>query len=517
MKEYVINVSPFETRIALLEDNRLAELNVERAEARSVVGNIYKGRVDSVVPGIQAAFIDIGLERNGFLYVGDIAGAEGTGDFDFEEGRRPSDARSRRRGRSSIEKVLKKGQSIMVQVEKDTLGTKGVRLTNYVTFPGRYVVLMPTVTQIGVSRKIADPGERDRLRATLQTFRRERKFGLIIRTAGEGKPKREINNDMRYLNRLWERVKRKMDKADAPALLHEDLSPILRKVRDTFTDDIDRLTIDDPAEHKAVVDFLDIFAPQLKDRCKLYKKKRPIFDDMGVEKQILDAMNRRVELKSGGHIVIDQTEALIAIDVNTGRFTGKKRLEETVFHTNMEAAEEIARQMRLRDLGGIIVVDFIDMELAGNRKKLLRKCIDALKADRAKTSVSDIGELGMIEMTRKRVKHNLVKALSQTCPYCAGSAHVRSITTMTFDAVRSLQAFFCKNKAPRVIVQVHPDVARRLRTENKSWFEEMAGSFDREVLVESVSDFHIHDIRVLDADNRKEIANLGVTPLRSDK
>lgn len=508
MKEYVINVNPLETRIAQLEDKRMTELTIERDEERSVVGNIYKGRVDSIVPGIQAAFIDIGLERNGFLYVADIAGAEGTGDFDIEGGGGNPKRRSRKAKRAPIETILKKGQSIMVQVQKDTLGSKGVRLTNYVTLPGRYVVLMPTVSQIGVSRKIENHKERDRLKSTLKSFRRNKKYGLIIRTAGEDKPKEEILADLRYLNTLWDKIKRKMEGGKKVVLLREELNPVLKKVRDTFNDDIGKVTIDDAAQYNQILEFLEMYAPQLRERCRLYTARRPIFDKMGIEEEIKKALDRKVFLKSGGHICIDQTEALIAVDVNTGKFTGKKNLEDTVFRTNIEAANAIAQQMRLRDLGGIIVVDFIDMELMSNRKKLLKECQNAVRDDPSKITVSDVGELGMIEMTRKRVKHNLVRALSQPCPYCEGSGVVRSVTTMTFDTMRALQKLFCKSKEKRVILQVHPDVARRLEFENKSLLEGVAKQFQREVKVEGVPTFHIHDTKVLSARTRNEISSL---------
>lgn len=506
MNEYVINVGKLETRIALLESGRLAELTIERHERRTVVGNIYKGLVDSIVPGIQAAFIDIGLEKNGFLYVSDIAGAAGTGDFDADDFENLARSRAARARQNRIEKILKQRQSVMVQVEKDTLGTKGVRLTNFVTLPGRYVVLMPTVSQIGVSRKIDEPKERDRLKKILRSFRGNRQFGLIARTAAEHKSKEAIEADLKYLNRIWERTKRKMERGKTEVvLLHEDLRPVQRTIRDNFTDDVDRLTIDDRTEYDEILRFLDIFAPHLKDRCKLYNNKRPIFDKMNIEGQIDEALKRRVDLKSGGHIVIDQTEALVAIDVNTGKFTGKRNLEETVFKTNMDAAEEIARQVRLRDMGGIIVVDFIDMDRFQNRRKLLKWCEECLRKDRSKTTVSDVTELGMVEMTRKRVKHNLVAALSQTCPYCEGTGLVRSVTTMTADSLRMLQKLFCKSREKKVIVQVHPDVSRRLRGEDKELLEEIAAQFQREVSVESVSDFHIHQIQFLSGRNRDPI------------
>jgi len=296
-----------------------------------------------------------------------------------------------------------------------------------------------------------------------------------------------------------------MESMPGPCLLHEDMGPILRSVRDSFTNDVVRLTIDSETEYSRTLNFLDSFAPNLKKRCKLYRGKRPVFDKFGIEEEIEKALRRRVYLKSGGYICIDQTEALVAIDVNTGKFTGSKRLEETVFKTNMDAAAEIARQVRLRDMGGIIVIDFIDMRLESNRRKLIARLQEALKADRAKTTVSEISELGMIEMTRKRVKHNLIKALSQPCPYCEGRGMVRSVTTMTFDVLRLVQCLFCKSKEQRVVLQVHPDVARRLRAENKALLDGIAQRFNREIIVESVSDFHIHDKRFLSARNRKEI------------
>ncbi len=505
MKEFVINVDPLETRIAFLEDKRLSELIVERQESRSIVGNIYKGRVDSIVPGIQAAFIDIGFEKNGFLYVSDIAGAEGTGDFELEDGVARPKARGRRTKQTSIETLLKKNQFIMVQVSKDRLGAKGVRLTNFITLPGRYAVLMPTVGQLGVSRKIDSDSERDRLKHILQAVR-PKGMGLITRTAGEGRKKAELQSDVKYLTKVWDKVLQKMETAKSAALLHEDLGPILRVVRDTFTNEVERLTVDSNAEYSRILSFLDTFAPNLKKRCKFHDAPEPIFEQFGIEAEIEKALHRKVHLKSGGHICIDQTEALVAIDVNTGKFTGKTRLEETVFKTNIEAAEEIAQQVRLRDLGGIIVIDFIDMEQEKNRRELIRKLRESLRSDRAKTTVSEVSELGMIEMTRKRVKHNLIKALSQPCPYCEGSGMVRSVTTVTFDILRRLQSLFCKSKEKDFILQAHPDVARRLRTENKDLLDAIAQRFSRELTIESVSDFHIHDIKVLNPRTRKEIA-----------
>lgn len=501
MKEFVINAGPLETRIAMLEDNRLTELGIERQENRSVVGNIYRGHIENVIPGMQAAFINIGFEKNGFLYVSDIAGIGGA--IDIEDGVPRQKSRAKR-ARRLIETLLKPGQNIMVQVIKDQLGTKGPRLTNFITLPGRYVVLMPTINHLGVSRKIESPRERDRLRKIL-TQVRPQGLGLINRTAGEGRSKEEIEADVQYLVKVWEKVQHKYDSSRGVALLREDLGGVLRAVRDQFTEEVERLTVDSESEHARILNFLEIFAPQLKKRVRLYKNKRPLFDRMGIETEIEKALCRKVFLKSGGYICIDQTEALIAIDVNTGKFTGRKQLEDTVLKTNLEAAAEIARQVRLRDLGGIIVIDFIDMIHEKNRRELIRHLTEALKADRAKTTISEVNELGMVELTRKRVKHNLIKALSQPCPYCEGNGMVKSVTTVTFDLLRRLQSLFCESKEKHVVLQVHPDVARRLRTENKALLDALLQEFEREISIESVSDFHIHDAKLLRAKTRETL------------
>ena len=504
MKELVVNIGTLETRTALLQDKRLVELFIERKENPSLVGNIYRGRVDAVVPGMQAAFIDIGFEKNGFLYVSDIAGAEGTGDIEIDDTSPRAKTRAQRARQQPIETMLKKNQYVMVQVVKDRLGNKGARLTNFVTVPGRYAVLMPTTKTLGVSRKIESEAERNRLKRILREVR-PKGMGLITRTVAEGHTKADFKADTEYLARVWQKVRSKYDRMKGPGLIHDDLGGVLRTVRDRFTKEFDKLVIDDEPEYRRIVEFLDNLAPTLSKRVRLYKLKRPIFDKMGIESEIDKALCRQVFLKSGGHICIDETEALIAIDVNTGKFIGKKQLEDTVFKVNIEAAEEIARQVRLRDMGGIIVCDFIDMRIARNKSALIDTLSEALKQDHAKTSISDVSELGLIEMTRKRVKHNIVKALSQPCPYCEGSGLVRSVTTVTFDILRKLQSLFCHTKEKHIVLQVHPDVARRLETEYKEILEQVAHQFDREICTESCPDFHIHDIRVLRQRGRKEI------------
>ncbi|NLO33803.1 MAG: Rne/Rng family ribonuclease [Candidatus Hydrogenedentes bacterium] len=507
MKTLVVNVNPLENRIGLLENKRLAELVIEREEDRSIVGNIYRGRIDAIIPGIQAAFIDIGLEKNGFLYVSDIAGAEGTGDIVLENGVPRAKSRKKRAHQQPIETMFKKNQYVMVQVVKDRMGSKGPRLTNFITFPGRYLVLLPTVSTLGVSRKIESDKERDRLRKTLRGMR-PRGMGIISRTACNGRSQEDLKGDLDFLMRSWNKVKDAYERAKGVALLREDFGPILRTVRDLFSADFDRLIIDDEDEFEKVRDFLEHFSPHLVKRVRLYREKRPLFEKMGIETEIEKALRRKIYLKSGGYIAIDHTEALIAIDVNTGKFTGKKQLEDTVLQTNLEAADEIARQLRLRDMGGIIVLDFIDMDFPQNRRTLMKHFREALRHDRARITLSDVSELGMIEMTRKRVRHNLVKALSQPCPYCEGSGMVRSVTTVTFDCLRQLQSLFCVTKEKHIILQVHPDTARRLRGENREQLDLICERFGREVSIESVSDFHIHQIHMLRARNREEISEL---------
>jgi ribonuclease G len=501
MNQIVINAGTLETRVAVIEQGRLVELHIEREENPSRVGNIYRGRVENVIPGMQAAFVDIGLEKNGFLYVSDISEGVQEGDeVELEDGV----VRTHPKGKiqKDIQQLLKPGRFILVQVVKDRLGTKGPRLTTFITIPGRYAVLLPTVRHIGVSRKIEDPKERERLRRILHQVR-PNNMGLITRTAGEGRTQEEFARDVEYLYREWQEVLARFEGTTGVGLMREDLRTVLRVVRDEFTQDFNHLLIDNEEEFQRILRFLDVFDPRLKRRVRLYKHKQPIFEKMGIEPEIARALRRVVYLKSGAYLCIDQTEALTAIDVNTGRFVGKRHLEDTVLQTNLEAAEEIARQVRLRDIGGIIVIDFIDMELERNRRKLLQALQEALKRDRAKTTLSEVTELGMIEMTRKRVKHDLVRTLSQPCPYCEGSGMVRSVTTVTYDVLRRLQSLFCNLREKHIIVQVHPDVARRLRGENRPHLDALLEQFKRQVTLESVSDFHIHEVRFLGADTRR--------------
>ncbi|MCX8064657.1 MAG: Rne/Rng family ribonuclease [Candidatus Hydrogenedentes bacterium] len=500
MKELVINVEKLETRIALLENNKLAELIIERAEAPSLVGNIYKGRVEDIVAGIQAAFINIGTGKNGFLYVSDIS--KEFEDFTIDEEMVPKPIYKKGfQGPPKIQDLIRENQYLLVQVVKDQIGNKGARLTTFITLPGRYVVLFPTINATGISRKIDSEKERERLKKIIQQIK-PKDMGIVLRTASNNKPLEDLKNDVDYLLRLWEQIQNKFHSLKGPGLIREDLSPILRVVRDRFTKEINRLTIDDAYYYEKILKFLDILDPHLKTRVKLYKLKTPIFSKMNIEKEIEKLFHRNVPLKSGGYITIDLTEALVAIDVNTGSFTGKKELEETILQTNLEAAEEIARQVRLRDLSGIIVIDFIDMTQEQNRKKLLNHFLESLKNDRAKITISEITQLGMIEMTRQRVKQNVVKTLSQSCPYCEGKGYIRSVTTVMMEISRRLKEISVTAREKKFILQAHPAIIKRYREEYSEILDDFCKKNNIEINLESVSDFHLEDYRILSGKSR---------------
>jgi len=418
-QKIVINADSYETRIAILEDDELAELLVERADQRRHVGDIYKGRVNAVLPGMQAAFVDLGLPKTGFLHASDLA--ESLSDLEDISELEENGDRSRRRRAAApkIEEHLKKGQEILVQITKESIGTKGPRVTQQVSLPGRFCVLMPGVEHVGVSRRIEERAERQRIKAIIGDLK-PKGVGLIARTAGEGKGDPDFAADVKHLNKLWQRIDRKASAVRAPALVHRELEMTAGLIRDLFTDDVDEVLIDDKDSFAEIQAYLKAVSPELRDRVKLFKDREPIFDAFAIEPQIEKTFERKVWLKKGGYICIDHAEALVAIDVNTGRFTGKKNQEETIFRTNLEAAHEIPRQLRLRDIGGIIVIDFIDMEIRKNRDDVIRAFRDALARDKTRTQVFDISELGLVEMTRKRISEGLVETFSQTCPTCQG-------------------------------------------------------------------------------------------------
>jgi ribonuclease G len=465
-KEIIVNATPLETRVAVVEEGALTEIFIERENSRGTVGNIYKGRVTKVLPGMQSSFVDIGLERDAFLYVADHFGSHEEYErfWGIEEGGGDADNGGKPRRHGHIEDVLKEGQEILVQVSKEAIAAKGARITSYVSLPGRFVVLMPSVDYVGVSRKIESDKERRRLKQMVSSLKRD-EYGWIVRTEGAGKGREEFEADLNYLRRLWDDIRRKAEQAKAPALVHRDLDLVCKILRDQFSADFDRVLIDNEAVHRQALEFMRAVQPANVRRVQLYSRATPIFEEMGIEPELEKALKSRVWLKSGGCIVINQTEALVAIDVNTGKYVGKRRLEDTVLKTNLEAVEEVCRQLRLRDLGGIIVVDLIDMEEHRNRRKVQEAFEEALKRDRAKTKLLQISEFGLVEITRQRTKKSLGHLLTQSCPYCLGSGHIRSVETLCLDIQRELRKLSPALEGTEVLVRVHPDVARRLDQE----------------------------------------------------
>ncbi|HEY8132889.1 MAG TPA: Rne/Rng family ribonuclease [Thermoanaerobaculia bacterium] len=458
-REIVINATKHESRIAVLDEGQIVELWVERSRQRTVVGNIYKGRVTKVLPGMQSAFVDLGLERDAFLYVSDVA--EEFEAFDSESEDLTLDEVPAR-PEASISDLLREGQEIVVQVSKDTIAGKGARITSHITLPGRFLVYMPTVNHVGVSRRIENEEERLRLKEILERIRPQGSGGFIVRTAGEQHNEEDFRADMKYLIDLWDQIRRRAEKASAPSLTHHDLDLVLRTIRDVLSPEFKSVWVDSVEQYQRIVEFLDQIQPALVSRVRLYRREEPIFDEFGIEPEIAKALNSKVWLKSGGYIVINQTEALVAIDVNTGKYVGKKNLEETVFRTNLEAAREIVRQIRLRDLGGIIVLDFIDMEDLANRAALFEAFENEIKKDRSKTKILQISEFGLIEMTRKRVRQSLERSLTQPCPYCAGSGRIKSNTTISLEIWRELMKLRDLHEGEDVIVRVNPVVYNSL-------------------------------------------------------
>lgn len=483
--EIIINYNPHETRVALLQGGRLVEFYLERSRDRGLSGNVYKGKVVRVLPGMQAAFVDIGLERTAFLHVTDIYKV-----FDeFEDiASEAEEARERPSRHAPIQDVLKEGQELMVQVAKEPMGSKGARITSHVSLPGRYIVFTPTDDHIGVSRRIENEKERRRLKDIIAGLRPPG-AGFIIRTACEGMKEDDIKSDMDFLIKLWGEILKKREKLSAPYLLYQEPDLTLRTIRDIFTADIDKLIIDDRAEYERAIRFAEDFLPELRERIELYESHEPIFDAYGIEIELADASSKKVWLKSGGYIVIDQMEALTAIDVNTGKYVGKKSSEETVLKTNMEAVKEVVYQLKLRNIGGIVVVDFIDMAKAGNREKVYSAFKEALKADKARTNILKISELGLIEMTRKRSRESINQMLCEPCPYCEGNGIIRSKDTVIMEIYRELIKELPKRRR-KLTLYVHPVIAELLYGESERIIEELEKSFKKKVVIKTLNSLH---------------------------
>jgi ribonuclease E len=480
-QEMLINVSqPEECRIAIMEDGVLEELYVERTSQDNYVGNIYKGRVVNIEPSIQAAFVDFGVGRNGFLHISDIEpqyyrqggldpdkafelvdssgkAAEGEGDS-RRPGRKPRIG-DRPRVKPPIQDILRRGDEVLVQVIKEGFGTKGPTLSTYISIPGRYLVLMPPLGRVGISKKIDDEHERRMLRDIMLDLQPPKGVGFVVRTAGTERTKSEMARDMAYLLRLWKSIVRRMRKYSAPIDIYQESDMIIRTIRDMFTEDVGRILIDEPAAYERAREFLELVMPKYAPRLQLYEGKEPLFHRYGLEEEISRINQRKVPLKGGGSIVIDTTEALVAIDVNSGSFRTEKSAEENAYQMNLIAAKEIARQLRLRDLGGVIVNDFIDMRKEKYRRSVEKALHDALKRDRARTKVLRTSPFGLIEMTRQRIRPSLRKSIFRDCPTCTGTGIVKTAESMAIEVMRTLQLSATRDDVTRLNITVHDDVA----------------------------------------------------------
>jgi len=492
-KEILINVGERETRIAVMENGRLVELHVEREER--VVGGVYKARVSNVLPGMDAAFVDIGLERNAFLYVGDILFDDTSGRGGGEDG-----APVRRTSRDiRIKDVARPGQEIMVQVVKGPRGTKGARVSTKMSIPGRYLVLMPEGDHLGVSRKIEDVRERDRLKRISDDLK-PKGFGLIVRTEAEGRSETELRQDLDYLTRTWSEITAKNKKAHAPALLHADLGIILKTIRDLFGQDVDKLVVDSRDEYDNAVDMLTQLAPDLVDRVHLYEDSEPILIRYNVEEEIDRLLRRKIWLRNGAYLLLDTTEALTTIDVNTGKFVGTSSLQETILKTNLDAVDEIARQLRLRDIGGMIVLDFIDMASARDRALVMRKLEDAFKQDRTRIKIAHISPLGLVEMTRKRTAEAVTDVMSQVCPYCQGRGRVWSPETMAIQIEREVLRLCAKQDVEAILINANPEVAATLIGAEGEGVEQLERMIRRPVYIRGNHDYHVEKYEIVPGD-----------------
>ena len=488
-REILINANPRETRVAILEDDQLVELLVDRPEARRMVGDIYLGRVEAVLPGIQAAFVDIGTEKSAFLHASDLVYPEDEADGDADDDDDDDDGDEsgggggggggHRRNRAKapvIQDVLKRGQDIIVQVSKEPISTKGPRVTAQVSLAGRFLVFMPFAERVGVSRKIGDRETRKRLRAQVEEVLPKDSGGVIVRTVGEDVTKETLERELNTLISQWKRIKKKTHFVRAPASVHRETSLTRGLMRDVFSTKVEQVTVDSKQVHNEILEYLKGIAPELIDRIKLYEEPVPLFDKANIEQELRDLFKRRCDLPSGGYLIIEPTEALVSVDINSGRYTGKKDPEKTILRTNLEAAREVARQARLRDLGGIIVCDFIDMETKANRDKVLQELRMHLGRDRARTKAFAVSDLGLIEMTRQRVRQSHLQNMTEACPTCHGTGRVFTAETITRRVERSVRKAGLEGRKDPIVVRVHPDVAMYVLENEKDLLKKLEKS-----------------------------------------
>ena len=504
--EIFVNVGPRETRVAVRESDKIVELHIERANERDVVGGIYKGKVTRVLPGMQAAFVDIGLERAGFLYVGDYR-SELEDDADDDEGNGQSQRRSRRGAPPQIEDVLQEGREVVVQVSKEPLGTKGARITSRISLPGRHLVLMPWVSRVGVSRRIEGDRERRRLRAIVEKLR-PRELGFIVRTVSHGVSEADIKADIDYLVDLWAEIQKRREAIrEAPALVYSEPPLHLRVLRDMASHETKMIVVDDPDAYAEMQAFVQRFMASPRPRITYYNHPRPMFDALKIENEIEEGLGRKVWLKSGGYLIFDQGEALTAVDVNTGRYTGGRgrNLEDTILKTNLEAVREIVHQLRFRNLGGLIILDLIDMESAGNREKVYRALSEALREDKAKVNILKISELGLVEMTRKRTRESLEQQLCAPCATCEGKGYLQSPVTISNRIFRDLPKAATYLHGATLRVQAHSSVTEILLGVAGEGLVKTGARIGREIVVEAMATYHPEQYQILSEGERVEL------------
>jgi len=506
VSEIIINVSREETRVAVVENGALAEIHIERHFDRGLVGNIYKGRVVRVLPGMQAAFVDIGLDRAAFLYVSEVLPhARSLSVYENDPGalppgaKMPSDSTAKPALESegaAIEELVREGQDLLVQVGKEPLGTKGAQITTHITLPGRHLVYMPTFFHIGVSRRIENDKRRAELRKLVEELRPEGVGGFIVRTASEEAGREELRRDMDYLLKLWSELQQRAQRTSPPNVVHREFSLDLKLIRDLFAENVRKVVVDSPEQHQEIKTFMERFMGARAGAVELYQGELPLFESAGIELEINRALERRVWLKSGGYIVIDQTEALTAIDVNTGRYVGRRSFEDTILKTNLEAVKEIVYQLRLRNIGGLIIIDFIDMASPQNRDRVYQALDDELKKDKVKTTILKMSELGLVEMTRKRSRENLHQALCEACPYCEGRGYLKSLSTVCYEIFREVRRRAREFRSKKALLFVNPEVAALLFDEEHEGVEDLEKSLEVKVEITINNAFHQEQFEV---------------------
>ena len=509
-KEILISDDEYETRCAVLEEGVVTEIYIERKAATQTLGNLYKGRVENVLPGMQVAFVDIGLDRHAFLHISDLK-YESVSEDEVENGNRksarnavvvdlkakqPKQSRGGRGFPFLISDLISKKQELLVQVGKEPIGTKGARVTSNITLPGRYVVYMPNSSNIGVSRRIESPAERDRLRDMAKAIKADVEGGFIIRTAAEGLSEDEFAAEIRYLIDQWKQTSERAKRKSAPCLISKDLSFTNRIVRDMLTAEVKQLLIDSKTGYEEVMNYVSSVMPGLTSRVSLYENNTTLFDAYGVERALKDALSEKIWLKCGGHIIIQQTEAMVSIDVNTGRFVGKSDPDNTILSANLEAVEEVVRQIQLRDLGGIIVVDFIDMEEASHRKQVFKLLQEALRKDRARTNILHFSDLGLVEMTRQRTRPSLATLLMENCPYCDGHGTVLSIETVVIQLLRAIKLAHHQTRQSELRVMANDYVVSHIKSEMANKLRELRHALKLNLTLESDADLHLEDYRI---------------------